>query len=90
MVEVLVFSLCVADAACDEAFKAYYAYEPRIKIAANKVKDKMEAVVGETVFYLIPPVIAGASGLPYQIKITKEFSLGHKNGDVLLIYKKSF
>lgn len=90
MVEILVASLCIGGYKCDQASKAYFAYNPRPQIYANKLKNDAAQVVGEQTLIATSTLVAISTQKTYQIKINKYFSFGKTSQGVELRYGLSF
>lgn len=79
--EFMVAALCLGDFECGQASKAYYYQRPQLRVMAKNVKSKVERVIGEQVAYAAPALMMASLGHSYQIRISKNLSVGGKPGE---------
>lgn len=94
MLEILVLGLCIGDYRCDQATKAYLIQNPTPKIWLNResgvLKRSAEEILGKQALIALTTIAAAATQRSYQIKIYKDFSIGRREDEILLLYALSF
>lgn len=90
MLEVLVAALCIADAQCGEATKAYLASRPAYRQQLRDTRKYVQRKMGPENFAVATATIALTLQQRYQVRINRRTSIDIDKDSVILIYNFSF
>lgn len=90
MIELLVAALCVGNYRCDMAGKAYLTYNPAPRVWAKEQYKYVQEMVGEDWLIGASIMYSAVSRHNYQVKVSKNVSIGRVDEGALIIYGGTF